>query len=271
MIQEKLFEKLGVELDEETKFKSVDEVIDYLQELVEENSKPQYASEELAKLDEYVRNGGDLKKYFDTTGGTTYTKEDLSNINIQKAVVREDLKNKGYSEARIAKTIERYEDSGILDEEAEDALESINEYKEKTKEKLLKEQEEYNAQLKEQKRLYIKGVEDTITKMDSVRGVAISKAEKAKLMDYIFKVDSDGMTAYQKDYAKSHKNLIEAAYFTMKGDSFVQQVQQKANSEAARRLKEKLADKGKRVKDQTDQDNASKFWSLASGQLRKPF
>lgn len=273
LVQEKLFAKFGWEVDENIKFKSMDDVADYLQQVVEANSKPEYANEEVEKLDEYVRNGGDIAKFVSATAGIEDLKSlDITNTNNQKMVVRENLKNKGYSEARITKLVDRYEDAGTLGEEAEDALELLEEYRTQNKEKLLQEQSETDKYVKEQKRLYIQGVEDTINKVDSIRGVAVSKQDKAKLMDYIFKPAADGTTQYQKDYAKNHLNLIEAAFSTMKGDSLVQQVQQKANSDAARRLKEKLAEKGKRAKDQTNQGNVgSGLWSIASGQLRKPF
>ena len=57
--------------------------------------------------------------------------------------------------------------------------------------------------------------------MDSIYGIEIPEKDKRALLEYIFKPDAEGVTKYQKDYAKSLKNLITSAYFTMKGDSFV--------------------------------------------------
>ena len=71
------------------------------------------------KLDEFVRNGGNLKDYFQLDADI-----DLDNVVIednevnQKAVVRMLLKEKGFSSSRIDKMINKYEDAGILEDEA---------------------------------------------------------------------------------------------------------------------------------------------------------
>lgn len=57
--------------------------------------------------------------------------------------------------------------------------------------------------------------------MDSIYGIDIPEKDKKALLEYIFKPDADGITRYQKDYAKSLKNLITSAYFTMKGDTLI--------------------------------------------------
>ena len=56
-----LASKLGWEEDEDNKPKDADSLIDYFTKVIEDNSQPNYASEEVQQLDEYVRNGGDLK------------------------------------------------------------------------------------------------------------------------------------------------------------------------------------------------------------------
>jgi hypothetical protein len=58
-------EKMGWEFEEgEEKPKTAEELIDYFTDIIEENSVPQYASEEVQKLDEFVKNGGDIRDYF---------------------------------------------------------------------------------------------------------------------------------------------------------------------------------------------------------------
>jgi len=60
------------------------------------------------------------------------------------------------------------------------------------------------------------------------------------LLEYIFKPTSDGMTKFQKDWSKSVKNLIESAYFTMKGDTFVKAAETKGSNAAISRFKDSL-------------------------------
>lgn len=273
-VQEELFNKFGFELDEDTKFESLEDVVEFVKEVIEENSKPEYSSEEVAAIDKFVKDGGKISDYIKTVhGGIDVDSIDLTNESNQKAVIRENLKNKGYSEARIQKMIDRYEDSGVLAEEAEDALDLVKEYKENTSKKLLEDQEKANKEQKQAQLNYIRSVESTIRDVSEIRGVPITQKEKKELMDYIFKPSADGMTAFQKDYVKSHKNLIESAYFTMKGDGLVKKIQRNSASEAAKSLKMKLAEKGKRAKNQEPGQGAGSddsIWSLASTMLRRP-
>jgi len=134
-------EKLNWEFEEdEDKPKSVDELINYFQNVIEENSKPEYSSEEVEALDNFVKQGGDLKKYL-----TIGAELDLDDIDIedeanQKLVVKQLLKEKGFSTNKIDKLVSRYEEAGLLEDEAQDALEDLKEIKEEKKKQLLEDQ-----------------------------------------------------------------------------------------------------------------------------------
>ena len=59
-------------------------------------------------MDEYVRNGGDLNKYFNITKNNL----DVENIDVyetdnQKTIIKEFLSRKGFSDNQITKKIER--------------------------------------------------------------------------------------------------------------------------------------------------------------------
>ena len=138
-----LSEQLGwSDVEDEDKPKTAEDLIEYFKDVIEENSVPQYASEEVEKLDEFVRNGGNLKDYFSIDADI-----DLDNIEVedneinQKLVVKEFLKEKGFSAKQIDKKITKYEDAGILEDEAVDALEALKDIKAERKEKLLEEQQ----------------------------------------------------------------------------------------------------------------------------------
>ncbi len=267
-VQEKLAEALGWEFEDSEKFKSIDEVVNFLKEVVDTNSTPNFASDELSKLNDYVQNGGNIADYMQAAKGELDLDTiDLSDENNQKAIIRDLLKEQGYSKERIKRSLERYEDAGVLEDEAADAKETLEELREKNSERLLEDQKKQRKALLEQQQNYIKDVEKEVNSFESVRGIPISEKEKKQLMDYIFKPTADGRTKYQKDYLSDNKNLIESAYFTMKGDAFVQKVQRKANSDAAKNLKQRLSSKGKKQKDQND---SGFIWGSISSQLRKP-
>ena len=267
--------ELGWELEEEKKPKTVTDVIEYIKDVITVNSKPEYANEEIEKLNEFVANGGDLRKFYSDVYNTPdFDAASLEDENVQKKILTDNFERLGYTREKINKFISRYEDSGTLQEEAEDAFEGLKEYKREKAEKLLAEQENVRKETVKQQQKFYTDVYNNIEKTDSIRGIPISAKEKKELSDYIFKPEADGFTKYQKDYAKDNRNLIESAYFTMKGDSLIQKVTQKATSQAAKNLQDKLANKGKRVKNagttHGSQGSTLAAWDTVSKQLRRP-
>lgn len=272
---DKFTNELGWELPDETKPKTVSDVIEYMKGIVESSSQPQYASEDIEKLNAYVANGGDLKKYYNEVyGSTDLDMVDISSESVQKKILSDNFTRMGYSPDKINKFLSRYEDSGTLQEEAEDALEGLKEYNQQKAEKLLADQENARKEHVKQQQNFLSNVYTSIDKTDSILGIPISAKEKKELRDYIFKPEADGLTKYQKDYAKDNKNLIESAYITMKGNTLIQKVTQKATSQAAKNLQDKLAYKGNRVKNSSSTQGGSsetlEAWNAVTRQLRRP-
>lgn len=265
-------EKLNWEFEEgEEKPKSVDELIDYFQNVIEENSKPEYSSEEVEALDNFVKQGGDLKKYL-----TIDAELDLDDIDIedeanQKLVVKQLLKEKGFSTKKIDKLVSRYEEAGLLEDEAQDALEDLKEIKEEKKKQLLEDQKKaYQIQLQRQQQFYDNVVSE-IKGLKNIRGITVPEKDKKVLMDYILKPDTDGKTKYQKDYAKGGvKNLIESAYFTMNADKLIEAAKREGNNSAIDKFRRSLKSSSittKSRKQATGSDD-DPIWFSAARQLR---
>lgn len=268
-----LSEQLGwSDVEDEDKPKTAEDLIEYFKDVIEENSVPQYASEEVEKLDEFVRNGGNLKDYFSIDADI-----DLDNIEVedneinQKLVIKEFLKEKGLSAKLIDKKITKYEDAGILEDEAVDALEALKDIKAERKEKLLEEQQKSAREAQKQQQTFFNNVVSEIKGMDSIYGIEIPEKDKQALLEYIFKPDAEGVTKYQKDYAKSLKNLITSAYFTMKGDSLITIAKQKGKKDALDNFKNSLRGSGvtkKSRKQVINNDSTSTIWDTFARQLR---
>lgn len=268
-----LSEQLGwSDVEDEDKPKTAEDLIEYFKDVIEENSVPQYASEEVEKLDEFVRNGGNLKDYFSIDADI-----DLDNIEVedneinQKLVIKEFLKEKGLSAKLIDKKITKYEDAGILEDEAVDALEALKDIKVERKEKLLEEQQKSAREAQKQQQTFFNNVVSEIKGMDSIYGIEIPEKDKRALLEYIFKPDAEGVTKYQKDYAKSLKNLITSAYFTMKGDSLITIAKQKGKKDALDNFKNSLRGSGvtkKSRKQVINNDSTSTIWDTFARQLR---
>ena len=268
-----LSEQLGWDdVDDEEKPKTAEELIEYFRDVIEENSVPNYASEEVEKLDEFVRNGGNLKDYFSIDADL-----DLDNIEVedneinQKLIVKEFLKEKGFSTKQIEKKITKYEDAGILEDEATDALEALRDIKAERKEKLLEQQQKQAREAEKQQQEFFQNVVSDIKCMNSIYGIDIPEKDKRDLLEYIFKPDANGVTKYQKDYAKSLKNLITSAYFTMKGDSLITIAKQKGRKDALDNFKNSLRGNGvskKSKKQIINNDSTSTIWDTFARQLR---
>ena len=265
-------EKLNWEFEEgEEKPKSVDELINYFQNVIEENSKPEYSSEEVEALDNFVKQGGDLKKYL-----TIDAELDLDDIDIedeanQKLVVKQLLKEKGFSTKKIDKLVSRYEEAGLLEDEAQDALEDLKEIKEEKKKQLLEDQKKaYREQIQRQQQFYDNVVSE-IKGLKNIRGITVPEKDKKVLMDYILKPDTDGKTKYQKDYAKGGvKNLIESAYFTMNADKLIEAAKREGNNSAIDKFRRSLKSSSittKSRKQATGSDD-DPIWFSAARQLR---
>ena len=268
---EVLSERMGWELSEDDEIpQTPEELVEYFQQVIEDNSTPQYASEEIEALDNFVKNGGNIRDYLQIDAEI-----DLENIDItedesnQKLVLREFLKEKGYNSKQIEKKLTKYEDAGLLEDEAEDALEALKEIKQEKKQQLLRDQEKAAKDRARRQQEYFNNVVNEIKGMDSIRGIKIPEKEKQSLIEYIFRPDSNGQTEFSKDWSKSVKNLVETAYFVKYGDKLMKAAKIEGSNSAIDKFKSSLDRTGIKRKTKT-QDNTSEssMWDSFARQLR---
>lgn len=235
-------EELGWDVNDDEKPKSYGELVDYIGEIIHQNSTPQYANEQVAQLDAYIKNGGKFEDFYQRQQQSiSYENMDLEDESNQKAAVREYLRYQGYNDDQISRKIERYEDGDMLEEEAEDALARLKDIRANE----LAQQEQMQAQARqaqeEQARQFMESLTESVNNLDNIRGIAIPKQDRKELFDYITKVDADGLTRYQKDFnANMVNNLIESAYFTMKGDALLGEATRSGRTSAANKLRTML-------------------------------
>ena len=235
-------EELGWDVKDDEKPDSMEGLINYIEDTVAENSKPQYADDRIAQLDAYVKNGGKFEDFYNgMSKNIQYDNMDMEDESNQKMAVRDYLKLSGYSDEQIDKKIERYEDADMLEDEAIDAIERLKEHQEYQLQQQQEEQEALRAQQQQQAQQFVTDLSNTINSLDNIRGVSIPKQDRKALFDYITKVDASGMTQYQKDFnANMTQNLIESAYFTMKGDALIGEAKRTGQTTAAEKLRKML-------------------------------
>ena len=145
------------EIDEKDRPLTVDQLTEYMKDVVAENSVPQYADERIQALDEYVKNGGKFEDFYARQQeALTLDNIDLEDENNQKAVVRELMKRSGYTDEQINKKISRYEDSDMLYEESEDALDRLKQLRQAEVEEATRQQEEIAKQQEEQSKKIVR-------------------------------------------------------------------------------------------------------------------
>lgn len=255
------------DIDEKDRPLTVDDLTNYLAETVKQNSVPHYADERIQRLDEYVKNGGKFEDFYQKQSeGLSLENIDMEDEVNQKAVIRELLKHGNYSDEQINKKISRYEDADMLYEESEDALDRLKQIRKQEVEDAAKQQEELAKQQEAQQKAFFDSVTKDINSLTDIRGIAIPKEDRRALFDYIFKVDQNGMSQYQKDFNENlSKNLIESAYFTMKADALISKAEKKGESSAADKLRNLLRHQQKNHSKYNVEDKQKSVTDLLAG------
>ena len=255
------------EIDEKDRPLTVDQLTEYMKDVVNQNSVPQYADERIQALDEYVKNGGKFEDFYQRQqAALTLDDIDLEDESNQKAVVRELMQRSGYSDEQINKKISRYEEGDMLYEESEDALDRLKQLRQQEVEETQRQQEELARQQEEQSKQFLATVTKDINELTNIRGIAIPKEDRKALFDYIFKVDQNGMSQYQKDFAKNQsRNLIESAYFTMKADALIANAKNTGETSATEKLRKMLRHSAKNHSTYNADDKQKSVTDIVSG------
>jgi len=272
-LKEKL-ESMGLTFEEDLDVKSVEDVAGYLAKIVEENSEPVYPTDEVRELAKYVENGGDLKNFYDKAySGIDTEVVDITNESDQRAIVAEDLKNKGYNKIQIDRKLKRYEDTGVLEDEATESIDAIKEYNKKIQEKLLDDNKKQSEQTVKQQQKFVDDVQNSIKSIKDVVGIPISNKERREISDYIFKRDVNGFTENQLDFQKDPiVNLIENAFFQKNKDVLLDKIKVKQESDVTKKFKKKLENtKDKKAKNSSGRQRSSSDDSISLSSLGKIF
>ena len=260
----------GWSVDEDEKPKNVDELVDYIKNVVETNSVPEYADERIEQLDQYVKNGGKFEDFYQTQQRTmSYDNIDIEDESNQKQVVRDYYKLQGMSDEQINRKIERYEDADMLEDEATDAVNYLKVYEEQRAQYMAQQQEAQRQAQEQQAMQFAQDLTNGINNLTNIRGISIPKEDKKALYDYITKTDADGLTAYQKEFNSNLvNNLIESAYFTMKGDALLGEANRNGQTSAANKLRNMLRHQTKNHSSyNVGTEKQPQIWDVASRYL----
>jgi len=115
------------------------------------------------------------------------------NESLQKSVVKDLLLKSGWSEERVNKKVQRYEDTGVLFEEAEEALSSLVEAQKQEKEMYVQQQKQEQQQRIQAHEKWLVDLKDHIGgKEEILPGFKLSPRDKDNLYKGITKLDRQG-------------------------------------------------------------------------------
>lgn len=260
-------EALNWDVADDEKPTSVEGLIDYIGEMVEQNSKPSYSDQRVEQLDNYIKNGGRFEDFYERQSQVvSYDTLDMEDESNQKAVVRDYMRLQGYNDEQINRKIERYEDADMLEDEAADAVTYLKRVHEHELQQAQAEQEQLRQAQEQQAMQFMNDLNTTISSLNNIRGISVPKEDRKALLDYITRVDADGLTQYQKDFNQNMvENLIESAYFTMKGDALLGTAKRDGQTSAASKLRTMLRHQTKNHSTYgVKEEKAPQAWEIAS-------
>ena len=152
-------------------------------------------------------------------GATTQSYEKITedslkdNVGLQKMLVKDLLSKSGWSDERITRKLERYEDTGVLQDEAEDALASLKEIQVQEKENLIKTQKEEQKQRVQAHEQWLVELKDHIGKKEEILpGFKLSPKDKDNLYKGITKLDRQGKNEIMRLREKDPEFDLKIAY-----------------------------------------------------------
>ena len=133
--------------------------------------------------------------------------------SLQKNVVRDLLMKTGWSEERANKKIQRYEDAGVLHEEAEEALGSLVEMQKYEKEQFVETKKQEQQQKVQAHEKWLGDLKDHIgNKEEILPGFKLSPKDKDNLYKGITKLDREGKNEIMRLREKDPEFDLKIAY-----------------------------------------------------------
>jgi hypothetical protein len=190
-----LLEESGIDPEAETA------LTDMLNAVIDKKSQPQYANDEARNFDNYLKQGGNPRDYFEQLyNQPDYTTIDPYNLSEQQqeAVLRASLHNKGLDNELIEGLIEQAKEKETLESSFLKAFDEIKNQQLYQKEMFAQQLEENQKAQRQQIQETVSQVTNFVNESNEIGGLPISKKEKKKFLSYFLDADKEGMTSFQR-------------------------------------------------------------------------
>lgn len=254
-----LFFSIGAErydwaVDDEKKPKTAEELWDFLEEVVNTSSVPQYASPEAKEFDDFLRNGGESKKFMEIYNRTIdLDNANLEDENMQEELLREFYKEKKFKDEQISKLIHKAKQTDTIAEDAKEALDELKVIHKERKQSMLEQQRKERETQERNTQQFVSDIKNGLKQIDSLFGFNITLKDKEQLLPYVFEVGKDGKTQQQRDFEEDPvMYTILTSYAYANRDKLLKQIEQKGYSNATLKYKQKVMDINNKKKTQAD-------------------
>lgn len=211
---------------------------------------------------DYVLAGGNSREFFQRQGqqidyNSIEVQED--DINMQRAILAQFLQLKGHDNEFIQDTIDTYEDSGRLYNNAKKAKQHLSVYQEEQQKQFMEMQRQEYAKQQEQQNKFWEEVANTIESGNEFAGIRIPDKEKSKFFDYISQpVGKNGETQRDLDYQQSATDVkLAIDYMLYNKFDLSNLIEKKAKTKAAQNLRDRIISNEERVKSARKQQRRS--------------
>lgn len=184
-------------------------------------------------LDELVYTESRIIEY-----GNITENQIKESVDLQKKLVSEYLLNNDSDEEEVKKKLEKYEDSGILEDEALTAQKKLHKYEIKYKENLVQENKRIQETQKIEYEQTIKKIEDTINTIpEIIPGIELTKEAREKLIKGYLRPDKNRKTELMKRIESDPLGQLKIAQFYLQLDGDLEKIKVKAKTQAAQTAK----------------------------------
>tara|TARA_Y100001938_G_scaffold148602_1_gene232806 strand:- start:27159 stop:28310 length:1152 start_codon:yes stop_codon:yes gene_type:complete len=133
--------------------------------------------------------------------------------SMQRKLVKDLLAINGFSQAQIDKKVARYEDAGVLLEEAEEALSTLQDVQKQHKEQMIQQQKQEKEQRIEAHKNWLSDLKTHITKKEEILpGFKLNPKDKDLLYNGITKLDRNGKNEIMRMREKDPEFDLKIAY-----------------------------------------------------------
>jgi hypothetical protein len=133
--------------------------------------------------------------------------------SMQKRLVKDLLSINGFSQAQIDRKVARYEDAGVLLEEAEEALSTLQDVQKQQKAQMIEQQKQEKQQRVEAHKTWLSDLKTHITKKEEILpGFKLNPKDKDLLYSGITKLDRNGKNEIMRMREKDPEFDLKIAY-----------------------------------------------------------